>query len=154
MPSFMDYLKQFEEEYKKAEVKPSRSSEPVPDGTYKARVDRVELVTSKNSGKPLMVWELAILDDPYHGERVTKFNGLDTQDKIAWLKQDLFKAGLELENLPDLEQELIHLLDRVLEIHLKTKTTQRGKIQNIYINKRLKDQEEEPANLKDLEIPF
>lgn len=154
MSTFMDYLKQFEDAYKNAEVKTSRLSEPVPDGTYQAQVDRVEIITSK-SGNPLLMWKLAILDEPYQGERVTKFNGLDSEDKISWLKQDLFKAGLELEDLPHLEQSLVHLLDRVLEIHIKSKMTSNGKIQNVYINKRLKNQEETSANkLSDFHFPF
>lgn len=134
MSTFMDYLKQYEEAYQKAEVREQNNSfDELPDGKYKVQIDRVELTQSKSSGRPQMVWEFIVIEGKFKGRRIWKYNGLDSAEKIQWLKNDLWTAGLALERLTDLERNLSQLLDQFLEITLKTK----GSVQGIYINKML-----------------
>lgn len=133
----MDYLKQYEEAYQKAEVKDNTSFDELPDGKYRVQVDRVELSKSKTSGRPHLVWEFVVIEGKFKGRRIWKYNGLNSVEQIEWLKNDLYTAGLELTRLSDLETRLGELLDQFLEINLKTKNTQKGPSQNVFINRMI-----------------
>ncbi len=100
-----------------------------------------------------MVWEFVIAEGQYEGWRLWKYNGLDSADKIGWLKNDLHKAGLKLEKLTDLGESLEHLLDRALEVNVKTK----GEYQNVYINKEISLEPSTnmaPIDINDEDLPF
>lgn len=128
------YLSQFQQAYKEADAVDSEFDE-LPDGDYIARVERVELKQSK-SGKPMMEWEFVIHDGQYAGRREWKYNLIDSVDRVQWLKKDLFKAGLALDDITKLEESLPALLDRILEIRIKTKQGNNGQTyRNIYIKK-------------------
>jgi hypothetical protein len=132
MSFFRNYLSQYEEEYQKAEV---QATGELPDGKYIVRIDRVELTTSKTSNRPQMVWDMIITEGTYQGWHVWKYNGLDSAEKIHYLKNDLHRADLPLERISDLESALPQLLDRKLEVRVKTKLGEHGESQNVYINK-------------------
>jgi len=128
------YLSKFQQAYKEAEVTDIDFDE-LPDGDYVARVERVELKQSK-SGKPMLEWEFVISDGQFAGRREWKYNLIDNVERVQWLKRDLFKAGLDLEDITKLEESLPLLLDRILEIRIKTKRGNNGETyRNIYIKK-------------------
>ncbi|OYD06081.1 DUF669 domain-containing protein [Paludifilum halophilum] len=131
--SWAAILKQYQDEYKQAEVS---SFDELPDGRYRVRVQAARLKESKNQGIPMLEWEFVVAEGKYEGRHEWKYN-LIVPDRIRWLKQDLFNAGLDLEELEKLEQELPQLLDRVLEIEIKTnKSEKTGKAyRNVYIRK-------------------
>lgn len=156
MPNFLDYLQQYEEAFQKSEVN-KRNFEELPDGKYTVRVDRVELTQSKTTMKPQLVWEFVVTEGRYTGRKVWKYNGLDSEDKIGFLKNDLYQAGLSIDRLMKLEANLPKLLDRILEIGLKTKETLSfGKIQNVYINKLISNKKPSSAAAytQNLDLPF
>jgi Protein of unknown function (DUF669) len=93
---------------------------PIPDGSYKARVERVELRRSKSSDKPMLEWTLVLLDSKYAGRKVWKYNVLE-EDHLSRAKSDLKRVGLVLEKLSDLPSRLNDLLDVTVEISVKTK---------------------------------
>lgn len=124
--------------------------DPIPDGTYQARVESVELVWSKKQPpKRMLKWCLKILNPPYEGRLVWKYNGIENA-KIGWLKGDLGLCGLTLEKLSDLPNRLRDLLDIPMEIRVKNV----GDFTNVYFNKRLVFGEEEEATKKDDDLPF
>jgi len=139
------YLSQFQQAYKEADAVDSEFDE-LPDGDYVARVERVELKQSK-SGKPMMEWEFVVHDGQYTGRREWKYNLIDSVDRVQWLKKDLFKAGLNLEDITKLEESLPLLLDRILEIRIKTKKGNNGQTyRNIYIKKHLETYKPQQTN--------
>jgi hypothetical protein len=145
--SWASILKQYQDEYKIAEV---NTYEELPDGRYQVRIERVELKESKNQKLPMLEWEFVVVDGKYEGRHEWKYN-LIVPDRLKWLKQDLFSAGLELEELHKLEEELPTLLDRVLDIEIATnKSEKTGKnYRNVYIRKLI-----DSTPLKKPEDPF
>jgi hypothetical protein len=105
----------------------------IPDGTYQAVIDRVELKRSKTSGRKMLEWELKILGPSHAGRKVWKYTLLETPENVAWAKKDFRRVGLHLEKLSDLPSRLEELLDLRVEITKKT----RGEYEDIYFRKRL-----------------
>lgn len=153
------YLSQFQQSYKNTEV---NTFDEIPDGEYIARVERVELKESQ-SGRPMMEWEFVIHEGPYKGRHEWKYNILDDPERIGWLKQDLFRVGLELEDITLLEESLSALLDRLLKIEIVTKSKNGKTYRNLYIKKWIKSASDDfstyqndqfPINISDDDIPF
>lgn len=67
------------------------------DEKYNMKVEAVRLKISKTS-RPMQDWEFVVADGRYQGRREWKYHLLD-KDRIGWLKRDLFRAGLELEDI-------------------------------------------------------
>jgi Protein of unknown function (DUF669) len=130
-------LSQFDEAFAAA---PAVDDE-IPDGSYDAAVDRVELTRSQTSGNPMLKWTLRLLDPGYEGRLVWRNNVLASEENVKWLKADLKKCGLALEKLSELPGRLNELLDVKLSIRKKTN----GDFTNIYVNRRLRDDELSPA---------
>lgn len=166
--SWANILKQYEQEFKEAEV---NSYTELPDGKYTVKVETARLKESKNHGIPMLAWEFVVVDGEYEGRHEWKYS-LIMPERMQWLKQDLFSAGLELEELHRLEEELPSLLDRLLEIKIETKMSKNGKeYRNVYIQKvvdRTPSQKPEnpfspnnpfaddgkPINISDDDLPF
>lgn len=158
------YLSKFQEAYKKADVSDDNFDE-LPDGTYIVRVERVELKESK-TGRPMLEWEFVVDEGDFAGRHEWKYNMLDEMDRIQWLKKDLFRAGLDLEDITKLEESLPQLLDQKLKITIKTKRVNNGnQYRNVYINKQIEaDPQSDPfapyrnnqptVNITDDDIPF
>jgi hypothetical protein len=147
-------LSQFDDDYESAEVE-DREFEPVPDGKYQVKVDRVGIARAKSSGNPMLKWTLKILAPTHAGRLLWRNNVMASKENIKWLKNDLHVCGVELEKLSDLPNRLEELLDLTLEITKRT----RGENENIYLNRRIEiddgDGDSEPArDAKGEIIPF
>lgn len=158
------YLSKFQEAYKNTDVSDDTFDE-LPDGDYIVRVERVELKESK-SGRPMLEWEFVVEEGNFAGRHEWKYNMLDHVDNIQWLKKDLFRAGLDLEDITQLEEHLPLLLDRRLKINIKTKRVNNGnQYRNVYINKQIEKtgsekgsftgySDTQPLNITDDDLPF
>jgi hypothetical protein len=149
-------LSQFDDDYESAEVE-DREFEPVPDGKYQVKVDRVEIARAKSSGNPMLKWTLKILAPTHAGRLLWRNNVMASKENIKWLKNDLHVCGLELDKLSELPERLDALLDLTLEVTKRT----RGENENIYLNRRIEidasdgDGDSEPArDAKGEIIPF
>ncbi|HOZ49062.1 MAG TPA: DUF669 domain-containing protein [Candidatus Hydrogenedentes bacterium] len=147
-------LSQFDDDYESAEVE-DREFEPVPDGKYQVKVDRVEIARAKSSGNPMLKWTLKILAPTHAGRLLWRNNVMASKENVKWLKNDLHVCGLELEKLSELPERLDDLLDLTLEVTKRT----RGENENIYLNRRIEidagDSDGEPArDAKGEIIPF
>lgn len=157
--SIWDQLKQYEEAFAKAEVKETTSYDNLPDGKYVVRIERAAVEESK-AGRPQMVWELVVEEGSYKGRHLWKYNGLDSIDKITWLKQDFFQAGFPVESLNQVQELLPKLLDQYMKITLKTKTNDKGSFQNVFFNGSVgadhapRKTESAPVVLTDSDLPF
>ncbi len=123
-------LSQWDEEYENAPVE-EREFDAIPDGKYQVVVDRVELTASQTSNKPMLKWALKIIAPNHVGRLLWRNNMIASPDNIKWLKNDLNTCGLTLKKLSDLPEQLESLLDRKIEVTVRT----RGENQNIYLNK-------------------
>ncbi len=132
--------------------------EDVPDGRYQARIDDVYVHRSKNSSRLQIAWNLVITSGQYANRHLYRYTGLETPDNLKFLKQDLFRCGLEVPKLSDLPRQLPKLRDYVIEVQVKTK----GEYQNIYINKLVSKANQGSKNARnngdfnfnDDEVPF
>lgn len=133
-------------------------SEKVPDGTYQAQVDRVELRRSQ-AGNPYLNWQLRIRGGQFDGQCLFKMSMLVTDKNLSHLKKDTATCGVTLAKVSDLakEQVLRSLLDHMLEV----KATTSGEFQNVYINKRIITRDSAPhtaemdhRGVDDDDIPF
>ena len=125
-------LTQFDDDFAQAPIE-EREFDEVPDGKFEVNVDKVELVTAKSSGNPLLKWTLRILGPRYAGRFLWRNNVIATRENVRWLKNDLHVCGLDLVKLSALREHLTQLLDVQLEVTKRT----RGDSVNIYFNRRL-----------------
>ena len=135
-------LAQWEDVYQEHEVNETDDFDSLPDGRYQVEVAAVELTISKSAGNPMLAWELTVLGPRYVGRKIWRNNMMITAENIRWLKQDLWKCGLKLEKLGDLKTHLDELLNRRLEVTLKTKK----EIQNVFFNKLLTGKDQGKTN--------
>jgi hypothetical protein len=148
-------LAQFDDDFVSADVE-EKDFEPVPDGKYQVKVDRVELTRSETSGNPMLKWALKILGPKHKGRLLWRNNVIASKDNVKWLKQDLYTCGLQMEKLSDLPGKLESLLDVGLEVTKRTK----NEFENIYFNRRIvlsgEDASSEPSADHDVNdmIPF
>jgi hypothetical protein len=130
-PSASD-LMQFDDEYAETKVE-ERTHDEIPDGKYQVNVEKAELVRAKNSGNPMLRWELRILAPRCQGRMLFRHNVLATRENLKWLKTDLHTCGLDLEKVSDLPKRLGALLDVKLEVTKRSK----GENSNVYLNRRI-----------------
>ncbi len=107
--------------------------EDIPDGKYLARIENVELTTSREKQTPMLKWTLVITGPQFVGCKLWRYNLLATDENAAWLKKDLHRCDVDLEKLSDLPDHLHRLLDVVVEVTKRT----RGEFTNVYINRRV-----------------
>ena len=125
-------LTQFDDEFAEAPIE-ERSFDEVPDGKYQVNVEKVELVTAKTSGNPMLRWELRILAPRCQGRILFRHNVLATRENLKWLKNDLHVCGLDLQKVSELRDHLGKLLDVKLEVTKRTK----GENTNVYFNRKI-----------------
>ena len=128
-------LSQFDSEYRRQTVRAESTPESIPDGPYDVRVESVELTKSKTSGQPMLKWMLRI-QGPVHQGRVLWKNRVISQASLKWVNAELSICGLEAEPFSDLPKLLPALLGIELQV---VKRTNNG-FEDIYFNRRVKDQ--------------
>lgn len=150
MGEFKDFLANYDDDFAKAEAV---EFSPLPDGTYQAKVQRAYLEPNKKTGKLSFRIEFEVCAGQYQGRKAFYFKAIN-QKSIPYLKIDLQRLNIEPKRLSDMEDYFPSLLDKVVEIYLKTgKPDATGKTyQNTYINKMLEKAPTESINTEDL--PF
>jgi len=123
-------LSEFDEAFAKAEAQDMTTE--VPDGRYQALIERVSTKQTKETKRPMIVWQLKILG-PTHRNRKLWRNNVVTADTVAMIKRDLLLCGVKIDRLSDLVFHIQELQGTGLEIQVKTN----GAFQNIYFNKVL-----------------
>jgi hypothetical protein len=96
----------------------------LPDGKYKARLQSCEINEAKSSGRLQVAFNFAITAGESKGEKVGKYQSIETEDDQVWLARDLRRFGIDMpDDASDLE-DVVKLLDESkpeLIISLKTK---------------------------------
>lgn len=114
--------------------------ELVPEGNYIARVDVCRPERSQSMQR-MLKWELCICAGPYTGRTLYRNNMLETAQNIGWLKADLRKAGVDVDNPGfDIAQFIVAgtsaLIGKLLKITVKKgKPRDDGRDNwNVYLN--------------------
>ena len=147
-------LEQFRVAWNNAEVKDVGEYTPPPDGTYQARIDKVRFENAKTSGRLQLAWVLKIVaPEAMEDKTIYHYRGLDREESVGWMAQELYTCGVDVKGIDiiDLPDHLPQLLDRIIEVVLKTKKGRDGTdFQNCYINKLLYEGNEQDEE----SIPF
>lgn len=154
--NFQDYnyadegvdLADFDAPYTGAE-QPTDGYEDVPDGQYQARIEKMELTRSKKSNEPMIKWTLRIIG-PTHQNRLLWRYTVIKNDRLGYIKKDLYTCGVELSKFSDLPKHFDRMLDTMLDITVQ----KRGEFQNIYLNRRVVTQDQSPGQAYNDDIPF
>ena len=125
-------LAQFDEDFAEAPIE-ERDENPLPDGKYQIRIEKVEITRAQSSGNAMLKWTMRVLGPQHKGRVLWRNSVMASSDNLRWLKTDLHTCGLDLQKLPDLPANLERLLDVSLEITKRTK----GENENIYFNRRI-----------------
>ena len=135
-------LTQYDDCYASAEAEAQTGGAPVPDGYYKAKVEKVELKPTREKKLPMFSWWLKITEGPQAKRLLFKNTVIRQEEDLQRLKQDLLTAGLRLNKFSDLQQDSVRaeLLDTVLHIAKKTTNKDGKEYENVYINGKDDDQ--------------
>lgn len=123
----------------------------VPDGDYLVFVDSVSL-DETNNGLVVLKWILQITSpEDYCGLYIYTNNFLSSEKSIQFLKNNLQKCGLFLDNLEDLPDNLEMLLNKNLKVSKKTS----GDYTNVFFKELGNDNDiANNTTISDNDIPF
>ena len=107
--------------------------EELPDGKYQVKIDKAVLTQTRSSGEPMIRWELVVISGEQEGRRIFK-NAVFTQTALPFIKADLKRLEIEVASLKELPARLPDVLDKTLEVTIKTN----GDHHNCYFNKVLR----------------
>lgn len=154
MSDFKNFLSRYNEEWSKAEV-PEISYENLPDGKYVINIETAR-IDDEDPEKPTLKFGFRVLKGDYQRRLIFKNYRLDKPERFGYLKADLCKIGFELKLISELPDLLPNLVNRVMEVGLKTgKPNDQGKTyQNCWIGSfvglRPTQAEQDGINLDDL----
>ena len=141
-------LQDIANEFDAVEPSEGNSFEDLPDGKYTVRVDRLFFDTWKEGERPILKWEMVVVDGQYEGAKQRKTGWLTNENNAKMFKADLLNAGLDMNgrgiSFAVLPNHLEELIDVMLEITVKRskgdKLDKNGNpYVNVYINKRISD---------------
>jgi hypothetical protein len=121
-------------------VEPRHGRAPVPDGTYQCRIDTASMDVSKNSGRLQITWGFVVLNGPEEGNKIFKYDGLETDENMAWVQGTLETLELKIpKKLSTLKKILLKAVGLAVEVQVRTK----GEFTNSYISGLLEDEGED-----------
>ena len=97
-----------------------QTMDSLPDGLYQVLIESVDLTETKETHKPMFKWCFVVAAGEYQGRHLWK-NDVLTTEKMGYFKTDLWKCGLDIEDINDLPGALKQLLDVALEVKQVTK---------------------------------
>jgi hypothetical protein len=131
-----------------------RNKNSVPDGNYRVLINVVHFKRSEKSQELLLEWNMEVYDEEgdYNQAPLERVNFLRTDKNIAWMKNDLEKAGLECAKLT--VSQIVPLLPSLSRVVIDVTTKKDGKYFNVYINGVADiDAGEAPPTLGDDDVP-
>ena len=146
----MGLLDAFDDDFNEAE---EIDFSPIIDGKYLAKINKVEIKTSKINDRPYLNWNFIICSDgDFFGRHVFKVSMLTNEGRnLSFIKTDLSNLEIELKRFSDLEKDevLEKFLDIFCKITLSTKKNKEGeKNQYTYINKKV---DLDPESIEEIE---
>lgn len=126
------FLKDWDSEWESIPDDSGNEYTDIPDGKYQCTVNKVYIDRSK-AGRMQLVWDLIVLNGSHKERHIWRYNGMESAENLKFLKQDIGRCGVNIAKVSDLPNNLQYLLDKIIEVTLKTK----GEFQNCYINKMI-----------------
>ena len=124
--SFEDYDDGWEPDYD--------ISEQVPPGIYQAVIVELRAALHPIWNDDQARWVFKIHSGPDRGKILIKWSSLE-RSKRNYLVQDLFRCGIKIKNLPDLEGKRLALESRIVELKVDYKNSSKGtEYQVVWIN--------------------
>lgn len=143
--SFQDYLEKMDDSWKNAR---ERAPGEFPDGQYLMRLEDCSGDFSAASGRAQVRFDWKITDGDYAGENYRDYVGVETEEQLFILQRRLARLGMEVpESAAALEDVLEELraAKPLIRGRLRTRTTDTGEFQNLFIDRVLDAGEAEPA---------
>jgi hypothetical protein len=142
MPSLEKILKQVDEDWKEAEAVEITGRAAVPDGNYKCFLKNARVEFSKSSDRLQVAWEMEVVEGKQEGKSVMKFDGLDNDVSMGWMKGTMKVLGMEvpksITKLPGVFEEFFEgNKDIPINITVRTKDN----FTNVYINGLAEEEE-------------
>jgi len=126
------------------EAEAATSGGNVPDGNYQVEVAKASQESARNSGDPMVKWDLVVLSGDHIGRHIFK-NTMIKREHLKFLKGELTILNCCPNKLSELHLALQHAVGRQLEVTVRTKpgTGDRANenFTNTYFNKLLEQQE-------------
>ncbi len=128
-------LKDLESDWEDAEQREGTGYDEFTDGEYVMGISAIEVGLSKSSSRPQVAWVLEFADGEYEGKEHMKFDGIDNEVSMGYVKGTMSTLGIKV---PKSIKKLQAAFDAWLEdnkgtlVNVVLKTT--GEFQNIYIN--------------------
>jgi hypothetical protein len=124
-----------------------------PDGTYVARIDKLYVDKSK-AGNLQCVWDLEIIQGDYAARKLMKFSGMDSAQKLDFLTRDFRTVGIDNFKWSDVHNQFDKVLDKLVQIELKSKAKDGNVYQSIYIQKIVKPDDLMVSSALKEDVPF
>jgi hypothetical protein len=145
--SIKDKLKDMDEQFASA---PDSDDVKLPDGVYASVVESVEIGES-DKGDVVVIIHVVITGGPHDGRKQQRRHYLDGAEKVAWLKKDLVRMGVDVASMR--LSDLPGIVDELAGIAVEVKLLTKGQYQNLYIQRRL-GAAEKAAEKKQDDFPF
>jgi hypothetical protein len=98
-----------------------RSGQPedkLPDGFYDCEVEEARLSRAPSTGNPMVIWRLRVVAGERRGVTASKIRVI-TDKTLSFLKEDLRRLGLVLNDINDLNARLHETVGRPISIYKK-----------------------------------
>ncbi len=137
-------LRALQKKWKKSKARSVQ--EPVPDGKYEMKVIDCRIERAKKSSRLQIVWVIQILTGKYKKRIIYRYDGLETENNLGFLKADFKKLGFKL---PKNIMKITKIVDDIagMSFHGQVKTN--GEYTNIYINDVIDEEDEEDEDEDD-----
>jgi hypothetical protein len=120
----------------------ARTGGIVPVGTYAVEIKAVKIEDGKN-GSPKLHWTFEVADGDYEGKKIPKWDNLETDNNLAFVKGAMQALGLEI---PDDIEDLEEALQEAVGLSCEVRVVEKDEYINVYIQRLLDgddDEEEE-----------
>lgn len=144
--SYEKDLEQYDEEWPDLTITEPRSFDDVPPGRYQVEVEGARVETSESSGRLQFTMFFRVISGGLEDASIPKYTGLDTEQGREIVKNDLHRMGMELDRLSELPPMTPMLIGLKLEVTVKLKEKDGKTYRNIFINKLISEQADNPSS--------
>jgi hypothetical protein len=127
-------LEHFNDEYGSIDPPEKKSFEPIPDGKYQARIDKIYMDVVRSSGSDQLCWEFVILVGKFEKRRLFKKSILETRENLSYLKLDLETLKIHIDPISTIDENLDLFKDKFVEVYVKNREYNDKNYYNVYIN--------------------
>lgn len=140
--SLKKFLSNFNQSFHSAEAPDYGKIE---EGEYVVMVKKFTPDESQ-SGNPMFVWELEIMEGKYKGRRIKKHSSYHTAGLMSQFKMDLLGAGMKLNRFDELADRSNEMFYKELVVHIKPQENSKYMYINVLREYEEKTKKEAPIH--------